>query len=150
MKHPQLLVSMVVAVGAIMFLQQSSAIQCFVCNSCYQLDCADWFDNVTHHLVQCKPEQTKCRKIVQEVWLADEHSQYWDVRYIRQCATEGEVGAREGRECEEIYRKQNTRVRHCYCDNQDGCNDAGTVTSQFYVVFPAFLTMFQTVSRVWR
>ena len=61
----QLLLVTVLSLSGVMFLQQTQAIQCFVCNSFYQLDCADWFDNITHHLVTCQPEQTKCRKIVQ-------------------------------------------------------------------------------------
>ena len=42
------------------------AIKCFVCNSFHQADCADWFDNVTQHLVNCPGGATKCRKVVQE------------------------------------------------------------------------------------
>lgn len=116
----KLVVVVATLVAGFLILEQGLALKCFVCNSFHQADCADWFDNVTQHLVQCKPEQKKCRKIVQEVWLED----HWDVRYIRHCATNGEIGRYEGRECQEMYGTYNIRVRHCHCDNQDGCNSS--------------------------
>ncbi|RUS89798.1 hypothetical protein EGW08_002410 [Elysia chlorotica] len=120
-----------------MVLEQGFAIKCFVCNSFHQADCADWFDNVTQHLVKCKPYQTKCRKVVQEVWIDD----HWDVRYIRQCAIAGEVGRREGRECDEIYGTYNIRVRQCHCDNQDGCNSAPTLNTSLSILLPFLLSL---------
>ncbi|XP_025114325.1 uncharacterized protein LOC112576234 [Pomacea canaliculata] len=96
------------------------AIKCFNCNSYHQPDCADWFDNVTQHLVNCFDWQTRCRKVVQEVWVED----HWDVRYIRQCAGSGEIGPYDGRVCQERYGSYNVRMRYCHCDNQDGCNAA--------------------------
>ncbi|KAK7506375.1 hypothetical protein BaRGS_00002487 [Batillaria attramentaria] len=116
-----------VAIGTVfLILDTGIAIKCFVCNSFHQADCADWFDNVTQHLVNCFDWQTKCRKVVQEVWLDD----HWDVRYIRQCAGDGEIGAYEGRICQERYGSYNVRMRYCHCDNQDGCNSAPSIVTR--------------------
>ncbi|XP_025098973.1 uncharacterized protein LOC112566812 [Pomacea canaliculata] len=110
-----------VAIGTIFLaLESGIAIKCFVCNSYHQADCADWFDNVTQHLVQCDDDQNRCRKVVQEVWIDD----HWDVRYIRQCAKDGTIGPYQGRICQERYGSYNVRMRYCHCDNQDGCNSA--------------------------
>ncbi|XP_005097299.2 uncharacterized protein LOC101860891 [Aplysia californica] len=139
----KLVVVLGVLVAGYMVLEEGFAIQCFVCNSFHQADCADWFDNVTQHLVKCPDFQTKCRKVVQEVWLED----HWDVRYIRQCAQEGEIGRREGRECQEIYGTYNIRVRHCHCNNQDGCNNAHKPTSHLSYALPVLLTVLLMISR---
>ena len=72
------------------------------------------------------------------VWLED----HWDVRYIRQCATEGDIGAREGRECAEVYGTYNIRVRQCHCDNQDGCNNAHRSLPNLSYTLPILLTLF--------
>ena len=78
------------------------------------------------------------------MWLED----HWDVRYIRQCAKEGVVGAREGRECEEIYGTYNIRVRHCHCDNQDGCNSAHALAVPRLAYFlPVLLTILVMIFR---
>ncbi len=52
----------------------------------------------------------------------------WDIRYIRQCATLGEVGPDEGRWCKERTGNFRVKVKYCHCDNKDGCN-AGTSIS---------------------
>lgn len=142
----KLVVTLVTLVAAFVVLEQSFAIQCFVCNSFHQADCADWFDNVTQHLVKCEADKQKCRKVVQEVWLED----HWDVRYIRQCAKGGEVGAREGRECQEVYGTYNIRVRHCHCDNQDGCNSAYKPIPHLSYALPVLLTLLMLMSRLFR
>lgn len=49
---------------------------------------------------------------------------HWDVRYIRQCAKQGEVGPAEGRWCKERSGNFRVKVKVCHCDNKDGCNDA--------------------------
>ncbi|KAK7111864.1 UPAR/Ly6 domain-containing protein crok-like [Littorina saxatilis] len=129
-----------VAIGTAFFvLDTGFAIKCFVCNSFHQADCADWFDNVTQHLVNCPQGTQKCRKVVQEVWLDD----HWDVRYIRQCALNGTVGERHGRVCQERYGSYNVRMRYCHCDNQDGCNSAPAVlsTSGFGMILPFLVTL---------
>lgn len=64
------------------------------------------------------------------VWMDD----HWDVRYIRHCAKNGEIGRFEGRECQEIYGTYNIRVRHCHCNNQDGCNSAPLSSSSHLLV----------------
>lgn len=133
----KLAIVLLTCVAAFMVLEQGFAIKCFVCNSFHQADCADWFDNVTQHLVKCGADQPKCRKVVQEVWIDD----HWDVRYVRQCAKQGKIGQREGRECQEIYGTYNIRVRQCHCDNQDGCNSAPKLNLSFSVLWPGFLTL---------
>ncbi|XP_076468123.1 UPAR/Ly6 domain-containing protein crok-like [Babylonia areolata] len=116
----------VCVVAGFLFLDTGVAIKCFNCNSAHQADCADWFDNVTNHLVECFSWQTKCRKIVQEAWFND----HWDIRYIRQCAGDDSyVGPMQGKVCLERYGTYNVRIRYCHCDNQDGCNSAPVVTS---------------------
>ncbi|CAL1542797.1 unnamed protein product [Lymnaea stagnalis] len=139
----KLVVAVVTLVAAFLVLEQSFAIKCFVCNSYHQADCADWFDNVTQHLVTCDSWQHKCRKIVQEVWLDD----HWDIRYLRQCAAGGTIGKYEGRECQEVYGTYNIRVRYCHCDNQDGCNSAPRQTTQISAVLPVLLTLVVFVMR---
>ena len=37
-----------------------------MCNSYFQQDCGDWFDNRTFNLDFCEPGVTMCRKMVQE------------------------------------------------------------------------------------
>uniref|UniRef100_A0A0B6Y199 Protein sleepless n=1 Tax=Arion vulgaris TaxID=1028688 RepID=A0A0B6Y199_9EUPU len=133
-------------VATFLVVEQSFAIKCFVCNSFHQADCSDWFDNVTQHLVACEDYQQKCRKIVQEVWLED----HWDVRYIRQCAAGGDIGAYEGRVCDEIYGTYNIRVRHCHCDNQDGCNSAREQIATISLALPVLLTFIITLQRLVR
>ena len=51
----------------------------------------------------------------------------WDVRYIRQCATRGEVGPDEGRWCKERTGTFRVKVKYCHCDNKDGCNTASSM-----------------------
>ncbi|BFZ02889.1 hypothetical protein BsWGS_05928 [Bradybaena similaris] len=133
-------------VATALIVHQGFAIKCFVCNSFHQADCSDWFDNVTQHLVACADWQPKCRKVVQEVWMED----HWDVRYIRQCAAGGQVGAFEGRICEEMYGTYNIRVRHCHCDNQDGCNSAKRHTALSSLVLPVLLTLTIILQRIIR
>jgi len=54
---------------------------------------------------------------------------HWDVRYIRQCAKQGEVGPAEGRWCKERSGNFRVKVKVCHCDNKDGCNGASGLTS---------------------
>ncbi|CAI9722883.1 Hypothetical predicted protein [Octopus vulgaris] len=71
-------------------IQSGFGIKCYECNSFHQQDCGDHFQNTTFRLVTC--EGDLCRKIVQTVKIDDK----WQARYIRQCAKDGEIGAREG------------------------------------------------------
>ncbi|XP_076442975.1 UPAR/Ly6 domain-containing protein crok-like [Babylonia areolata] len=132
-----------VAIGTAFILLDTATsivpIKCFVCNSFHQADCADWFDNVTQHLVRCPDGYRMCRKVVQEVWLDD----HWDVRYIRQCAADGVIGDRQGRHCQERYGSYNVRMRYCHCDNQDGCNSAPALmpSGGFHQFLPLVVTL---------
>lgn len=100
-------------------------IKCYQCNSYYDKGCADFFDNRTYPLIPCAEGSTMCRKIVQETY----YDGQWDIRYIRQCATRGEVGPQEGRWCKERTGNFRVKVKYCHCDNKDGCNTAA-FTSQ--------------------
>ena len=51
----------------------------------------------------------------------------WDIRYIRQCATRGEVGPNEGLWCKERVGTYRVKVKYCHCDNKDGCNTGANV-----------------------
>lgn len=95
-------------------------IKCYQCNSFYDKGCSDFFDNRTYPLIPCSWNATMCRKIIQETY----YDGHWDVRYIRQCAKQGEVGPAEGRWCKERSGNFRVKVKVCHCDNKDGCNDA--------------------------
>lgn len=58
----------------------------------------------------------------------------WDIRYIRQCAIEGEVGADEGRWCKERVGTFRVKVKYCHCDNKDGCNEASGININFNIL----------------
>lgn len=67
----------------------------------------------------------------------------WDVRYIRQCAMEGEVGPDEGRWCKERTGTFQVKVKYCHCDNKDGCNTASAQSVCYLLFLPiALLTVF--------
>lgn len=133
-----LIATLVGAVAIFVVLESVAARKCFVCNSYFTQDCADWFDNRTFHLEDCGDGVTMCRKIVQEVYYDGE----WDVRYIRQCAPSGEVGGDEGRECIERTGTKKVKVRYCHCDQQDGCNGAESVNFQaMLLILPALTTL---------
>ncbi|XP_060071693.1 uncharacterized protein LOC132551557 [Ylistrum balloti] len=118
------LVAVAFAIITLYFIFDSgSAIKCYECNSFFQSDCADWFDNKTHNLVDCGDDVKMCRKIVQEVYYNDD----WNVRYIRQCARSGEVGGDEGRQCKDRTGTYRVKVRYCHCNNQEGCNGASNI-----------------------
>ena len=53
---------------------------------------------------------------------------HWDIRYIRQCATLGEVSPDEGRWCKERAGTFRVKTKYCHCDNKDGCNTAAIVS----------------------
>ncbi|XP_062598904.1 uncharacterized protein LOC134260350 [Saccostrea cucullata] len=112
-----------VALAAFLFFEFGNAIQCYQCNSYFQQDCADYFNNHSHALVDCGENVTMCRKIVQEVYYNDE----WNVRYIRQCAPSGEIGDDEGRVCKERTGTYRVKMKYCHCGNQKGCNSATSI-----------------------
>jgi len=66
----------------------------------------------------------------------------WNVRYIRQCAPSGEVGDDEGRQCKERTGTYRVKMRYCHCDNQPGCNGAGTLSLPMIgMILPALTTI---------
>ncbi|KAL3876838.1 hypothetical protein ACJMK2_034624 [Sinanodonta woodiana] len=133
------IVSAFVAVftAAVLF-EIGASIKCYECNSYFQHDCADWFNNRTFNLNECPPEATLCRKIVQEVYYNDE----WNVRYIRQCAVRGEVGGEEGRVCMDRTGTSKVKVKYCHCNNQEGCNSAESVNIPAITFFVPLLATF--------
>ncbi|XP_013401331.1 uncharacterized protein LOC106167168 [Lingula anatina] len=119
-------------------LQGALGIRCFICNSLYDAGCADFFDNSTYPIQPCNVTDTMCRKMVQETY----YDGHWDVRYIRSCAREGEVGADEGRWCKERSGTYRVKVKYCHCVNKDGCNTATTRRLSSSALLPlAFITL---------
>ncbi|XP_064630110.1 UPAR/Ly6 domain-containing protein crok-like [Lineus longissimus] len=110
-------------------------IRCFDCNSFYSPSCADWFNNQTWNLEPCGQNVTMCRKMIQEAYFDGA----WNVRYIRQCAEHGEVGADEGRRCIERAGMYRVKMRYCHCDNKDGCNSASSVKMSLAMILPLSL-----------
>ncbi|KAK2162467.1 hypothetical protein LSH36_98g05052 [Paralvinella palmiformis] len=121
---------------------QSKPIKCYQCNSFYDKGCADFFDNTTYPLIPCPINATKCRKIIQETY----YDGIWDVRYVRQCAIEGEVGPAEGRWCKERTGTWRVKVKYCHCDNKDGCNGSSTFSTSYAIMFAATLLSLFSIS----
>ncbi|KAH3867089.1 uncharacterized protein LOC127867478 isoform X2 [Dreissena polymorpha] len=135
-----LIATLVGALAIFLIFDTAASIKCYQCNSYFQKTCADWFDNRTYNLDQCQDGVKMCRKIVQEVYYNDE----WNTRYIRQCAPTGEVGADAGRQCQERTGTYKVKMRYCHCDNQDGCNGAGSVNIPIVMmVLPALTAIFK-------
>ena len=68
----------------------------------------------------------------------------WHMRYIRQCATEGELdGAHPNQDCYCYDRIGTYRVKMKYCHCKvDGCNTAsGSQISTIVTVLPAIVTL---------
>lgn len=96
------------------------AIKCWECNSHYDANCADPFENYTFALTDCSQRSLShypntraslCRKIVQKV-----NENY---RYIRGCGWLPEE--KEGVECVKRAGTFNVLVQYCNCKD-DGCN----------------------------
>ncbi|XP_064457899.1 UPAR/Ly6 domain-containing protein crok-like [Ornithodoros turicata] len=112
--------------GAVLVLalmvERGRCIYCWICNSAYDRNCADPFDNITSALVDCSTRHlehlpnvpaTMCRKIVQKV--------YNDFRYVRDCGyLEKE---KEGTECIRRAGTFSVLMKYCSCKT-DGCNAA--------------------------
>ncbi|XP_013401333.1 uncharacterized protein LOC106167169 [Lingula anatina] len=121
------------------------SIRCYKCNSNNDPGCADFFSNQTYELHTCEPDQFMCRKLVQETYYQGK----WDVRYIRSCARLGEVGADEGRWCQERTGTYRIKVKYCHCVNKDGCN-AATRTYISYLTFPVLYVIQKYVPGILR
>uniref|UniRef100_A0A147BNT5 Uncharacterized protein n=1 Tax=Ixodes ricinus TaxID=34613 RepID=A0A147BNT5_IXORI len=103
------------------FVHRGWAIYCWRCNSAYDPNCADPFNNITSDLVNCDmrsrehlPPEKKavvCRKIVQKV--------YSDFRYVRDCGWLREE--KEGASCMRRAGTFSVLMKYCSCE-QDGCN----------------------------
>lgn len=115
----------------------SKPIKCYQCNSFYDKGCADFFDNRTYPLKPCLNNATMCRKIIQETY----YDGRWDIRYIRQCALEGEVGPDEGRWCKERVGTYRVKIKYCHCDNKDGCNTATTSQLHLFTLCPLIMLL---------
>ncbi|KFM58231.1 hypothetical protein X975_04859, partial [Stegodyphus mimosarum] len=98
------------------------AIKCWECNSRYDRDCGDPFNNATFALTDCNqrnlehfPQQqaTVCRKILQKV--RD------DYRIVRGCGFLS--SEKEGSDCFKRAGTFNVLIQYCSCDS-DGCNAA--------------------------
>ncbi|GAB1598798.1 uncharacterized protein LOC115211975 [Argonauta hians] len=129
----------VVFLIAVIYVQSGFGIKCYQCNSFHQQDCGDHFQNTSFRLVPC--QGNLCRKIIQMVKIKDE----WQSRYIRQCAIEGEIGAREGRECKDRIGTNGIKMTYCHCNNQDGCNTAVSLNVPLVLITSAFVGQY-----VWR
>ncbi|XP_059079941.1 uncharacterized protein LOC131878056 [Tigriopus californicus] len=120
------------AITVLIFIQDTSAIKCWVCRSDGDPKCADPFDNTSFPITDCKQEKprehlpglesTMCRKVRQKV------NGNW--RYLRSCAWLGEPGiGRDERYCIHRSGTYNIHVEYCTCRSKDGCNGAGTAQS---------------------
>jgi len=114
----------------------TSGIKCFSCNSHYDRNCADPFNNYTSELVNCDQEDHRmthlalrddntrhsaniCRKTVQIV--QDE------MRIIRSCGWIPNPEGLEERECFTRTGTHSVMVYHCVC-HEDGCNGGQGLT----------------------
>lgn len=125
---------------AVICIESGYGIKCFVCNSYHQQDCGDWFDNATHSVHECDKDQDRCRKIVQQIKVEDE----WQVRYIRQCASGGEIGAYDGRVCRDRIGTSGVKMTYCHCSTE-GCNSASAWNVPVLLMVGAF-----TGQYIWR
>lgn len=107
-----------------MHIHTARSIHCWECNSHYDRNCADPFQNETFALTDCDqrdlehlPQQkaTVCRKIVQKV--RD------DYRFVRGCGWLS--NEKEGSECFKRAGTFNVLIQFCSCGG-DGCNAAPT------------------------
>jgi len=125
----------------------SAGIKCFSCNSHYDRNCADPFNNYTTELVNCNQEDHRmnhlplingtkrhtaniCRKTVQIV----ENEE----RIIRSCGWLPNTESMKDRECFTRTGTHQVMVYHCVC-NEDGCNGCGLITSSASFILIALL-----------
>lgn len=114
------------ALGALLVfalvVERGWCISCWRCNSAYDPNCADPFDNITSVVVNCDMRHLPhfpgvrakvCRKIIQKV--------YNDLRYVRDCGWLADE--KEGSECIRRAGTFSVLMKYCSC-NTDGCNAA--------------------------
>lgn len=114
----------------LLFLHKGLAIYCWRCNSAYDPNCADPFNNITSDLVNCDmrhrehlPPGAKaqlCRKIVQKV--------YSDFRYVRDCGWLKGEKEKEGGECLRRAGTFSVLMKYCSCE-ENGCNGSPRLLS---------------------
>nr|XP_037290261.1 uncharacterized protein LOC119185284 [Rhipicephalus microplus] len=124
------------------------AIYCWRCNSAYDPNCADPFNNITSDLVNCDmrvkehlPTGTRaqvCRKIVQKD--GEQYDLYSDYRTVRDCGWL--KSDKEGTECMRRAGTFSVLMKNCSCD-KDGCNCARrpTAVSSLLMVAPPLLLL---------
>lgn len=130
-----------VVLFTLVFVHKGWAIYCWRCNSAYDPNCADPFNNITSDLVNCDmrvkehlPPGTRaqvCRKIVQKV--------YSDFRTVRDCGWL--KSDKEGTECMRRAGTFSVLMKYCSCD-KDGCNGArrpSAISSLLMVASPLLL-----------
>ena len=74
------------------------------------------------------------------IYISVYYNDEWNIRYLRQCAPQGVVGDHEGRQCMERTGTYRVKMRYCHCDNQDGCNGAGSVHISITMILLAVLS----------
>lgn len=68
----------------------------------------------------------------------------WQVRYIRQCASGGEIGAYDGRVCKDRIGTSGVKMTYCHCSTE-GCNSASAWNVPVLLMVGAF-----TGQYIWR
>lgn len=129
-------------------VSSSAAIKCFSCNSHYDRNCADPFNNYTTELVNCEQEDHRmnhlplfngtarhtaniCRKTVQLI--------EGEQRVIRSCGWLPNVESMRDRECFTRTGTHQVMVDHCVCQG-DGCNrSSGITAASFLLLFTLYL-----------
>lgn len=130
-----------VVLFTLLFVHKGWAIHCWRCNSAYDPNCADPFNNITSDLVNCDmrvkdhlPAGSRaqvCRKIVQKV--------YSDFRTVRDCGWLKDE--REGTDCIRRAGTFSVLMKYCSCD-KDGCNGARRLSaSSLLMVAPPLLLL---------
>jgi len=139
-------VSVSVSVILLSLVSSSQGIKCFSCNSHYDRNCADPFNNYTTELVNCEQEDHRmthlplingttrhtaniCRKTVQIV----ENEE----RIIRSCGWLPNTESMKDRECFTRTGTHQVMVYHCVCRG-DGCNSGMMITISTASIMLAF------------
>lgn len=130
----------VVALIVLSIAHRGTAIMCWECNSRYDPDCRDPFNNRSIALADCDQrtyslapleKATICRKIVQKI--SDEY------RYVRSCGWLKEV--KEGQDCIKRAGTFHVQVQYCQC-HENGCNSAPTLRTSRLASLAAIVLAF--------